>query len=489
VACSRRFLTDAAAADTPLNCTCPQRFARGSTPPPLLPPPCAQLNGVAPDDHPDVASVVLSNAAVSTAPSDVTLHASGATNGHAATYSGSLRRLSTSSTTQAQAAPSDAPGVSAAAAAAAALALNDASGDDAAELQSEFAESRCAQDVLDIVADELPRFAPRHTITALQRLARLTRGMPRQERATLLAAPEFGALLERLYLQASRLNAFQLSASVYSAAVLGVQMCGPSAPRQRAAQKGGSAPPPTPTPSVGSTTPLLLPALEAALGAKLSEFNDRDAASALYGYALLRATSPGSLRAAAGLCSRAQSLLDRGEMGPQAAANALWAAATLDAAAAAGARRGGGGSGVNDAATAFHTAARALASSGARAVARGSLSLDGLGPQGVANSAWAAAKLGVHDKALLSAACTWLSEHAAQCKPQELLNVLWAAAAGRHRPAALASIARHAACRAEVSVVHARACTPACVLPLSAVCCATLVTVIMPVNTPISRLS
>lgn len=37
------------------------------------------------------------------------------------------------------------------------------------ELQAEFHESQCCQDVLDIVADELNRFSPHHTVTAINR--------------------------------------------------------------------------------------------------------------------------------------------------------------------------------------------------------------------------------------------------------------------------------------------------------------------------------
>jgi hypothetical protein len=92
------------------------------------------------------------------------------------------------------------------------------------ELQAEFHESNCCQDVLDIVADELPRFAPFHTVTALNRLAKLARGMNWEARKEVLAESSFVKLLEKLQAQvdAGRLNAFQLSTSLYSCAALQV---------------------------------------------------------------------------------------------------------------------------------------------------------------------------------------------------------------------------------------------------------------------------
>jgi hypothetical protein len=94
------------------------------------------------------------------------------------------------------------------------------------ELQAEFQESNCCQDVLDIVADELPRFAPYHTVTALNRLAKLARGMSWEARREVLSESSFVKLLEKLQGQvdAGRLNAFQLSTSLYSCAALQVRL-------------------------------------------------------------------------------------------------------------------------------------------------------------------------------------------------------------------------------------------------------------------------
>jgi hypothetical protein len=96
------------------------------------------------------------------------------------------------------------------------------------ELQAEFQESNCCQDVLDIVADELPRFAPHHTVTALNRLAKLARGMSWEARREALSDSSFVKLLEKLQAQADagRLNAFQLSTSLYSCAALQVRCRG-----------------------------------------------------------------------------------------------------------------------------------------------------------------------------------------------------------------------------------------------------------------------
>jgi hypothetical protein len=92
------------------------------------------------------------------------------------------------------------------------------------ELQAEFHDSNCCQDILDIVADELPRFAPFHTVTALNRLAKLVRGSNWEARREVLAEESFVKLLGKLHAQvdAGRLNAFQLSTSLYSCATLQV---------------------------------------------------------------------------------------------------------------------------------------------------------------------------------------------------------------------------------------------------------------------------
>ncbi|KAF8065736.1 tstD [Scenedesmus sp. PABB004] len=308
-----------------------------------------------------------------------------------------------------------------------------ASSDDEydAELQAEFAEARCAQDVLDIVGDELPRFGAHHTVTALNRVAKFGRGLPWEARRGLLGEPAFLRLLARLAAQAGQLNPMQLSTSLHSCAVLGVPL-----PALRSPGAGG----------LGG----LLPALEAAVQASARRFNDRDVSSALYAYAQLGLRGGGggagggggsSVPALCALCAQAQSLIDRGAMGGQSLSMALWAAATLAA--------GGAGARAPPAAKQLAAAAGALAATAARRLRDPSLSFDELGSQGVANSLWAAAKLGQHEPALLEKGCEWVAGHLQDCKLQEVLNLLWAAGAGRYRPRVLGTIAKHVASQAQ----------------------------------------
>jgi len=60
--------------------------------------------------------------------------------------------------------------------------------------------------VLDIVSDEVARFSPFHTVTAVNRLAKLTRRLPWQQRRAVLQDPGFVLLLNRLHQHAAALT-------------------------------------------------------------------------------------------------------------------------------------------------------------------------------------------------------------------------------------------------------------------------------------------
>ncbi|KAF6264773.1 hypothetical protein COO60DRAFT_1698137 [Scenedesmus sp. NREL 46B-D3] len=298
------------------------------------------------------------------------------------------------------------------------------------ELQAEFQESNCCQDVLDIVADELPRFAPFHTVTALNRLAKLARGMNWEARREVLAESSFVKLLEKLQGQvdAGRLNAFQLSTSLYSCAALQVPL---------EALGGGAGPS-----STGVSR--LLPALEAAMQARLGDFNDRDVSAAVYAYAQLKARRPSSLAVVEQLCKQAQSLTDRQQMGGQSLSMCLWAVATLHTA-----QQQRSSSSSKAELAALRSAAAAFGASAVRQLRDAACDFDALGSQGVANSIWAAAKLELHDAVLLRKGCEWVAANAGRCKVQEVMNVLWAAGVGRYRPAVLQKLSKHIASQAQ----------------------------------------
>lgn len=290
------------------------------------------------------------------------------------------------------------------------------------ELQNEFHESSCCQDVLDIVKDELNRFAPFHTVTALNRLAKLGRSLKWEERREVLGEPSFVQLLDRLYSQVSALNPMQLATTLYSCASLQV-------PLEQLV-------------SGTSSVSKLLPALEAAMQSHIKDFNDRDVSNALYAYAQMKARRQSSLQSAVLLCKQAQSLTDRQLMSGQSLSMTLWAVATLHTIQQQ--QRHSGST------AAFQNAAAALVSSAREHLVAAGCSFNDLGSQGVANSIWAAAKLEQHDPELLRKGCEWVAENAGRCKVQEVMNVLWAAGAGRYRPRVLQSITKHIAGQAEV---------------------------------------
>jgi hypothetical protein len=189
----------------------------------------------------------------------------------------------------------------------------------------------------------------------------------------------------------------------------------------------------------------LLPALESAMQNCISDFNDRDVSSALYAYAQLKLRRPSSLAVVEQLCNQAQRLTDKQQMAGQSLSMCLWAVATLHTAQQQ--HRGISKAEV----TAFRSAAASLVAAAVRQLRDASCDFDKLGSQGVANSIWAAAKLELHDVALLQKGCDWVAANAGRCKVQEVMNVLWAAGAGRYRPAVLQKLTKHIASQAQVS--------------------------------------
>jgi hypothetical protein len=252
-------------------------------------------------------------------------------------------------------------------------------------ISSEFKECRCCQDVLDVLEDEIGRMTPHNTVTALGRLAALSKRLPAAERAQVLASPPFVAALQLLARQFADMNAFQVVNALYSAAVMGAPL---------------------------AKAPALMAAADAALARLSSELNARDVCSALYALALLKHARPAH-GVAQLLLSRAQSLLDTGALDARGVSTVLWAAGSL------GLRH----SGLSSAAT------RAL-------LADGGALLRGMTSQGVANCVWGLAKAngGAVDAALLEGALGAIAALGDECKPQEVLNTLWACARCRHDP-------------------------------------------------------
>jgi hypothetical protein len=190
----------------------------------------------------------------------------------------------------------------------------------------------------------------------------------------------------------------------------------------------------------------LLPALESAMQGCLADFNDRDVSSALYAYAQLKVRRPSSLAVVEQLCKQAQRLTDKQQMGGQSLSMCLWAVATLHTAQHSQQQRSSSKAEL----TAFRTAAASLVAAAVRQLRDASCDFDTLGSQGVANSIWAAAKLELHDTALLRKGCEWVAANAGRCKVQEVMNVLWAAGVGRYRPAVLQKLTKHIASQAPV---------------------------------------
>jgi hypothetical protein len=75
------------------------------------------------------------------------------------------------------------------------------------------------------VADEVLHFESYHTVTALARLAKMSKGMTKPQRLAVLQDPGFIQLLARLCVQGSAgvLTPFQLSNALYSCGVLQVR--------------------------------------------------------------------------------------------------------------------------------------------------------------------------------------------------------------------------------------------------------------------------
>jgi hypothetical protein len=95
----------------------------------------------------------------------------------------------------------------------------------AKQLKEELQQASCSQDVLDIIADEVAHFESYHTVTALARLAKMSKEMTKPQRLAMLLDPGFMQLLGRLCVQGSAgiLTPFQLSNALYSCGVLQVR--------------------------------------------------------------------------------------------------------------------------------------------------------------------------------------------------------------------------------------------------------------------------
>jgi hypothetical protein len=396
------------------------------------------------------------------------------------------------------------------AAAASAAAAAAAAQDDDAALQQELLDCACWRDVMDVVEDEAAGMSARNLVLALSKLARgrkaaaaadaETAADPAADRAALLASPGLSALLARLEDSLRTMTAFQAANALYSLALLGVRLDGPSAPR----------------PQLGA-------AADAAVARLAPSYNERDVASTLYAAAVSR--RPPSDAAAVPLLRRAQALVARGEMAPRGVAMALWSCATLmqqgerqqgqqqqqqkaeerqqqseeeekqeaadtagtegeaaeaaEAAAAAAAAPKRRGKQQQQQQQPSESSAFAAAVGPFAGVAAAFLSKPDafaeLAPQGVANACWAVARLqGSAPAQLLEQACELLaaccraeekggvaappSAAAAsaaatttpsECRPQEVLNTLWACVRSRHHPrAALPAVVRYCARRA-----------------------------------------
>lgn len=345
-----------------------------------------QADAFAPAGHPDHSSTSAANWVVGQ-PTPEQLHA----NGH-------RPRSHSSSSSHAAAADEEGdPGAAAAEGLATSLTLHQ-------ELQ----ECSCARDVLDIVEDEHQIMSAHNTATTLQRLVKLSAGQPKAAARQLLATPAFIHLLQLLQRHAPAMNQFQLVTSYYNAARLGAPL---------------------------SSLPALLERLDAALEGHLPQLNGRDVADILHAWATL--CHKPSDRLASRLCARGATLIEGGEVSAQSVSMMLWALAT--------ARLPTGGGPLPAA------AAAALA---------GPLRQQ-LAPQGWANSLWALSKLERPCDTLLAAGCEQVARDAPTAatasssaasssrssggkgrdkggdRPwqlQEVLNVLWAAAAARHHP-------------------------------------------------------
>lgn len=238
------------------------------------------------------------------------------------------------------------------------------------------------------------------------------------------------------------LNTFQLATSLYSCAVLQIPLF---------SLKTG-------------TFSMLLPALETAICAQVKQFNDRDVSSTLYAYAQLKphtavdaARKQQSYNTALQLARQAQRLISRKEMSGQSMSMVLWSLATLHS----------NNSGSNDIAA----GSRSVVAGATRVLLQQEISFDQLGSQVVANSIWAAEKLGQADVQLLQKGCDWMAQNPQKCKVQEVLNVLWAAGAARYRPKLLGTLTRHIAGQVKVSCYLTMSCFTLLFCRLFGLCC------------------
>ena len=236
---------------------------------------------------------------------------------------------------------------------------------------------------------------------------KLTRGMRFDDRLPILADARFIELLRLMAAQLPAMNAFQLVNSMHSCAAMGVRL---------------------------GALPKLMDGFDAAVLRLVGEFNDRDCCSCWHAYATLGHTPSDAVLAA--LAARSHSQLEGGRVSAHGVSMLLWSAAKLGCirVPAAGAMVGAAlallehgkssaaassASSSSQASSEATTSSRAGSSSStqrgspAQAEAASTSRAGGgrdeggrglhreLTPQGMANVAWAAAKMGVSRPSLL----------------------------------------------------------------------------------------
>ena len=348
-----------------------------------------QTAGIPPPDHPDNPTHSQPQVPVNGAHSNSSSSHASSSNGSSSSSSETLQQqlpvASTSSPSPAAAAGTAAAATPAAATAGGARA--ESAGDESTSrgLHQEFLECTCFQDVLDIIGDEFGVMSPHNTTTAFSCLYKLSKPVPKATVRAQIGTRPFALLLSLLERQSAQMSPFQVVNSLYYCA----QLVGPGL----------------------KNMPRLLPAVEGALMRCVGQLNDRDVGNVLHAYASMQQQPQGEFLGV--LCSRAQSLLSQGGCSAQTVSMMLWALGTL-------------GVKVNNNATA----------AAAAAALRSEAVFKELTSQGLANSVWALAKLNLTDIDLMKRAMESVKKRGKGFRLQELLNILWAAAAMRYHPGA-----------------------------------------------------
>ncbi|KXZ44211.1 hypothetical protein GPECTOR_71g572 [Gonium pectorale] len=246
------------------------------------------------------------------------------------------------------------------------------------ELHDELASCEDWRDVLDVLADEASQLSVRTASQALTRLNGLTRGAGAGVRAELLKREPFQALLKFLFSQVASMNNVQLSNTLQALAQLQVPL--------------GEG---------------VLAAYWEAAFARRATFFPRDISTFFGAAAALRASPPMHLLDA--LSYRAQVFMSSGEFDHRGISTLLHSCVLLG----------------------FKN--HILAATAAQVLAQPGM-MRRLAPQGVANSLWALARMGVYDKDAVEAALECFAAAPLAYKPQECANMLWALTAFRHHP-------------------------------------------------------